>query len=224
MHAVKIFLACLGTETNTFSPFRTGYRNFAETCLVREGAYGDSPFLFAVPLVIWERRARQLGWSVVHGLCAFAQPAGVTVRRVYESFRAEILADLNRAMPVDAVMLSLHGAMVADGYDDCEGDLLAAVRAAVGPKVSVGAELDLHCHLTQTMVENATVLVTFKEYPHDDAAERAEELFQLVAARMAGEVKPHMALFDCQMVGVFHTTQEPMKSYLSQVKSLEGEG
>src|SRR5439155_17613639 len=100
-HPLKIFVACLGTETNTFSPFTTGYRNFGETCLVRAGAYGDKPFLFAVPLVIWRQRASQLGWSVVDSLCAFAQPAGVTLRVVYESFRDEILADLKQAMPVD---------------------------------------------------------------------------------------------------------------------------
>ncbi|MSO22393.1 MAG: M81 family peptidase [Acidobacteria bacterium] len=219
---MKIFLACLGTETNTFSPFTTGYQNFGETCLVRKGAYGDNPFLFAVPLVIWKQRASQRGWSVVDSLCTFAQPAGLTLRAVYESFRDEILADLKRAIPVDAVLLSLHGAMVAHGYDDCEGDLIAAVRAVVGSAVPVGVELDLHCHLTPKIIENATAIVIFKQYPHSDTAERAEELFQIIAATTEGKAKPHMAVYDCQMIGVYHTTTEPMKSYLAQIRSLEG--
>jgi len=30
------------------------------------------------------------------------------------------------ALPLDAVLINVHGAMVADGYDDCEGDLWPA--------------------------------------------------------------------------------------------------
>ena len=218
---MKLFLACLGTETNTFSPFPTGYRTFEETCLVRGGNHGPNPFLFAVPLILWRRLASQRGWSVVESLCAFAQPSGVTLRSVYESFREEILADLRRAMPVNMVLLSLHGAMVAEGYDDCEGDLLAHIRDQVGPTVPVGVELDLHCHLTRQMVEKATAIVSFKEYPHTDAADRARELFQILASTASGTLKPHMALYDCRMMGIYHTTSEPMKSYLAKVKRLE---
>ena len=219
---MKVFIASLGTETNTFSPFLTGYRNFEETYLVRGGEHGDEPFIFAVPLIVWRRRAVERGWSVVESLCAFAQPAGVTLRAVYEPFRDEILTDLKEAMPVDMVLLSLHGAMVADGYDDCEGDLLAKVRAVVGPDVPVGAELDLHCHLTQTMIDSATAIVVFKEYPHIDFAERAEELFQIVADAAEGRVRPHMALYDCNMIGVYPTTAESMRSFVDRIKDLEG--
>ena len=218
---MKLFLACLGTETNTFSPFPTGFRTFEETCLVRNGNHGRDPFLFAVPLVLWRQLATQRGWTVVESLCAFAQPSGPTLRSVYESFRDEILADLRRALPVDMLLLSLHGAMVADGYDDCEGDLLARIRSLVGPKVPVGVELDLHCHLTHQMVENATAIVSFKDYPHTDAADRAQDLFRILSATACGTLKPHMTLYDCRMMGIYHTTSEPMKSFLTKVKSLE---
>ncbi len=218
---MKLFLASLGTETNTFAPFPTGYRTFEETYLVRDGNHGQTPFLFAVPLILWRRMASERGWSVVESLCTFAQPSGLTLRRVYESFREEILADLRRAMPVHMVLLSLHGAMVAQDYDDCEGDLLARIRSLVGPQVPVGVELDLHCHLTRQMVEKATAILSFKEYPHTDSAERALELFKIIAGTAEGKIKPHMALYDCNMVGVYHTTSEPMKSYLAEVKHLE---
>ena len=102
------------------------------------------------------------GWELAPGLQAFAAPAGITPRPVYEALRDELLADLDASAPVDAVMLFLHGAMVAEGYDDCEGDLLTRVRERVGPKVPIGAELDLHCHLTETMCEAADILVGFR--------------------------------------------------------------
>ena len=97
------------------------------------------------------------GHEVVESICAFAQPAGRTVREVYEDLRDEIVADLKAAMPVGAIQLLLHGAMVAEGYDDCEGDLLAHLRAVVGPDVPIGVELDLHCHYTELMRKSADV-------------------------------------------------------------------
>ena len=221
---MKLFTSLLGTETNTFSPLVTGYRNFEQTYLVRRGEHGDAPSFFAVPLLVWRRRARERGWQVVESLAAFATPAGVTRRDVYEAYRDEILADLRAVMPVNAVLLNLHGAMVADGYDDCEGDLLARVREVVGPDVPIGAELDLHCHLTERMVNQADVLLTFKEYPHTDIADRAEELFTIVADAVDGKVKPRMSLHDCGMIGVFHTTTEPMRAFVDRMSALEGRG
>jgi microcystin degradation protein MlrC len=175
----KIFTACLGTETNTFSSLPTGLQLFQDTCLFRKRSYGGKVPLFGAPLEVWRRVAQAQGWQVVESLCAFAQPAGRTVRRVYESFRDEILTDLKAAMPVDAVLLSLHGAMAAEGYDDAEGDLLAAVRRLVGPSLPIGVELDLHANVSRLKLDSATAIVLFKEYPHVDVPERAEDLFRL---------------------------------------------
>src|SRR5205085_664037 len=105
------------------------------------GRFGDEPWLFAGPLLAARRRGAEGNWQVIEGTVTFAQPAGTVTRKAYELFRDEILDQLRAAMPVDMVVLGLHGAMVADGYDDCEGDLLSRVRAIVGPGVPVGAEL-----------------------------------------------------------------------------------
>jgi len=158
----KIFTATLGTETNTFASIPTGHQLFQETCLFRKASYGKNVPMFGQPLAIWRARAEAKGWQTIESLCAFAMPAGKTVKKVYESFRDEILADLKAAMPVDAVLLSMHGAMVAQGYDDCESDILAGVRQIVGPDIFVGAELDLHCNIGDGTLRDATALVLFK--------------------------------------------------------------
>lgn len=219
---MKLFTALLGTETNTFSPFLTGMQNFEQTYLVRNGDHGDAPSAFGMPLVRWRELGQARGWTVLESLAAFAVPAGITLRPVYEALRDEILADLQAALPVDAVLLLMHGAMVADGYDDCEGDLTQRVRDLVGPQVPIGVELDLHCHLTQQLIANADAVVTYKEYPHIDPPERAEELFQIIADAAAGKTKPVTSLYDCQMIGVYHTTREPVKSFVTKMKTLEG--
>lgn len=217
-----LFLACLGTETNTFAPLPTVTRNFEETYLARAGRHHANLNLFAVPLVTWRERAEALGWRVVESLCTFAQPSGTTTRATYEALRDEILADLKAALPIDAVMLSLHGAMVAEGYDDCEGDLVHHIRQLVGRRVPIGVEFDLHCHIGRQFVEDIDALVIFKEYPHTDFKERAEELFAIIAGTVAGRLKPRLSVYDCRMIGLYHTTREPMQGFVRRMKALEG--
>lgn len=220
---MKIYTALLGTETNTFSPFLTGWPNFENTYLVRNGEHGEKPWSFGLPLIRWRDLARARGWEVVEGIATFAVPAGITLRSVYESLRDELLAKVEAAMPLDGVLLMMHGAMVAQGYDDCEGDITQRVRTIVGPDVPIGVELDLHCHLTQTLVDHADAVITFKEYPHVDPPERAEELFAIVADAMEGKIKPVTSLYDCGMIGVYHTTREPVKGFVAKMQRLEGE-
>ena len=105
---------------------------------------------------------------VSEGMEESAQPGGTSTQQAYGTLRDKLLADLRAALPGDMGLIGLHGAMVAEGYDDCEGDLLARVRAIVGPDVAVGAELDLHCHFPELMRRPADALVAYKEYPPTD--------------------------------------------------------
>jgi microcystin degradation protein MlrC len=222
---MKAFIAWLNTETNTFSPMPTSYRSFAERgYLVHKGRHEEDMKDSTLPVFTFRRLAEVQGWEVVESLTAVADPGGRTVRSVYEIFRQEILDDLKSALPVDVVFLDLHGAMVADGYDDCEGDLLAHIREIVGPDFPIGVELDPHCHLTKAMVENATVLVMEKEYPHIDFAERTQDAFRILVDTAEGKVLPHMSVFDCRMIiSSLHTTCEPGQSLVDHIKRIEKE-
>ena len=87
----------------------------------------------------------------------------------------------------------------------------------------VGAELDLHCHLTSAMMQAATVIVAYREYPHIDIPERAEHLFTLIADALTGRTKPVMAVFDCRMIGTFRPTAQPMRGFVDQLIAHEGQ-
>ena len=219
---MKIFMAALATETNTFAPLPTGRIAFVN----REFFHGDgsrnAPRLGNIPLIEWRRMGEADGHDFDESISAFAQPAGTTLRHVYEELRDTVLADLRAAMPADLVLLFMHGAMVAEGYDDCEGDTLARVREIVGPKATIGIELDLHCHLTELMRTSADVIITFKEYPHTDIAERARELYRVCLAAARGEVRPTIAYHDCRMISMWRTSQEPVRSFVRHMQSLEG--
>jgi microcystin degradation protein MlrC len=219
---MRIFAASLATETNSFSPIPTSRATYESTMYFRPGEHPDRGTLCTGPLWIARRRAKQEGFELIEGSCFWADPSGPTLQAAYESMRDEILDQLRAAMPVDGVLLGLHGAMMAHGYDDCEGDLIARVRQIVGPKTVIGVELDPHCHLTEKRVRGADIIVLFKEYPHIDFSERAEELVTLVLKTIRREIKPVMSLYDCGMIDLFPTTREPGIGFVAKMKSLEG--
>lgn len=218
---MKVFIASLSTETNSFSPLPTGRISFEEAGIAHGDATKGPVEYWSGPMHIWRDGAEGRGWTVVESLTAHAQPAGPTVREVYEEFRDEILRDLEAAMPVDVVLLSLHGAMIADGHDDCEGDLIAGCRRIAGSGAVIGGLLDPHCHLTAEMLENATLLVAYKEYPHVDIPERAGDLFRLAADAAEGRTKPVMRDFDCRMICAMHTPYEPMRGFVDAMIAYE---
>lgn len=161
------------------------------------------------------------GDHMTYGLSAFAQPSGITLRSAYECLRNEMLDDLRNAQPVDIVILLLHGAMIAEGYDDCEGDIITRVRTLVGPEVFIGVELDLHCHLSPPMLNGADIIVTYKEYPHIDINDRAIELYELASQTSKGLIIPTMAIFDCKMIGLYPTTEPMMRGFVERMIAAE---
>ncbi|PND32090.1 microcystin LR degradation protein MlrC-like protein [Achromobacter sp. HZ01] len=219
---MRIFSGSLATETNTFSPIPTGLSAYRARGYYPAGQHPDRMQMFSGPLWAARQRAQGKDWTLIEGMTAGATPAGITTRHAYETLRDELLDDLRRAGKVDIALFGLHGAMVADGYDDCEGDLLRRAREIVGPDTVIGAELDPHCHLTATMTDSADFLVCFKEYPHTDILERAYDLVDLCVARAEGRIRPTRAVYDCEMISIMHTSREPMRGFVDRLLAMEG--
>ena len=221
---MRLFTAALATETNTFAPLPTGLASFRDRGYYRAGTHPPELSFFAGPLFAARQRCKDNGWTLVEGMVAAAQPSGTTTRAAYECLRDELLADLRAALPVQVVVLGLHGAMVADGYDDCEGDLLERVRGIVGAGVVVGAELDPHNHLSAAMLANADLLISDKAYPHTDVVERAFELVDLCVAQAQGRIKPVAAVLDCRVIVMMQTTRQPARGFVDRMQAREGQG
>ena len=219
----RIFLATLGTETNTFASFPTGLSQFRNYVWSEQGIAAIPPSHTSAPARTWVRLAQAAGWEVVEGLHARARPSGTVTRAAYEHMRDRILAQLAQAGPVDAVLLNLHGAMVAEGYDDCEGDFVSRVRQIAGPATRIGVILDPHAHVDHVLIDAADIVVILKTYPHVDYEERAEEVFDLVARAMAGKIEPVTAIFDCRCMGIFPLTRPgPMPGFMADLCAAEG--
>ncbi|MVA25229.1 M81 family metallopeptidase [Agrobacterium vitis] len=218
---MRIFTAALATETNTFSPICIDRRAFEASLYAPPGQHPATPTLCTAPITVGREVCGQKGWVLIEGTATWADPAGLVNRQTYESLRDEILDQLTAALPVDAVVLGLHGAMVADGYLDPEGDFLSRIRAIIGPDVLLAAELDPHSHLTGKRVEAADVFVVFKEFPHTDFVDRAHDLWRIVVDTLEGSITPVMSVFDCRMIDVFPTSRQPMRGFVDKLMQIE---
>lgn len=216
MRPLRIYFGGVETETNTFSPIPIGLEAFASFKLLRGEQVFDPERGSEIA-----RHARALGHDVVGGLFTAAHPGAAVNRAAYEALRDELLQRLSDAMPVDVVALDMHGGMVAQGYDDCEGDIITRVRALVGPDVVIGCELDPHSHLSPAMHRDA-LLMCYRENPHTDIDARGRELVDLLVRAARREVRPVTSVHDCRMVDVFQTICEPMKGFVQRMRALEG--
>lgn len=222
---MRFFCATLSHETNRFSPIPTNLESYREFYVylpsTGEGAhYLDAPMegvnLYAA--------VKARGHETICGLAASAQPSMPTRRADYEFLRDELIANLRKAGKVDAVVLFLHGAQVADGYDDCEGDVITRVREVIGPKVPIGVLLDLHANVTPAMLSNADILMACKEYPHFDFEGRASDLIVLLERTVRGEIRPVMRHARAPMLGTYFTTSQPMRSFVDSLYAMERSG
>jgi microcystin degradation protein MlrC len=220
---MRLFSATIATETNTFSPLPTSLDAYKESVFLRPGEHPtDAPRMCTAPLFVARQQAAAEGFTLIEGSCFAASPAGTTNRADYEFMRDEILAQLKAALPLDGVLFGLHGAMVAHGYDDVEGDLLERARAIVGADCVIGVELDPHCHLTVKRVRLADITILYKEFPHTDVVERAEDLLRLVLRTIRGQARPMSSLFDCRQIGSYPTTLPLMRAFVDRTAAMEG--
>ena len=125
-------------------------------------------------------------WTPVPLRVSQAQPGGPVEEGFFRSFVAEIEAGLKAALPLDAVFIAAHGAALAEGTDDPDGDLLEAVRRAVGPDIPVVATFDLHANVSHKMIDNLSVFVGYLENPHTDIYERGVEAARHMRECLAG--------------------------------------
>jgi len=88
----------------------------------------------------------------------------------------------------------------------------------------IGAELDLHGNLSDTMVSAATAIVAYKEYPHTDMVDRAEDLYRICLDAATGKTTPVMAVEDCRMIGLFPTGTSPMRDLVDEAGEAERNG
>ena len=192
--AARIAVGGIVHETNAFAPTQTGLEAFA-----RQSFHVGSDLLNQLqgtptPIGGMLRGLVAFGAQVVPTLYAAAMPSGLVTRETYDALLTQLLDALRAALPLDGILLALHGAMAAVGQDDCEGEILEQVRSLVGPNCPVVATLDMHANVSPKMVEAAHLLVAYNTNPHVDAAERGAEAAQLIHRLLKEDLRPTTTL------------------------------
>jgi microcystin degradation protein MlrC len=151
---------------------------------------------------------------------------GLVTANAYERIAGEMIGRLSEALPVDAVYLDLHGAMVSEPFEDGEGELLRRIRAAVGPDVPVCISLDYHGNVTPQMVEATDSLVGYRTYPHVDRRETGQHAARALSQLLVRGRPPGRALRKLPFLIPLNdqcTLVEPSKSVVARSVAAEGE-
>ncbi len=188
---MRIAIGGFQHESHSFAPLPTGWAQFLTPggfpVLQRAATLVEALRPTSLPTSGAIRAAEAAGAEIVPLVWCMANPAGPVTAEAFERITALLVAELSDALergPLDGVFLELHGAMVAVGHDDAEGEVLRRVRTVVGPEVPIAASLDPHCNLTAAMTELADVLVPYRTYPHVDQAFAGGRATELLVQRI----------------------------------------
>jgi len=221
---MRVVVAMMKHETNTFSPVPTPWARFEAWSAV----FGDEVIRAYEPtnmtLAAYIRLCRQEGAEIVAPIAAEAMPSGPVAADAYERMSGAILEAV--AGGCDAIMLDLHGAMVAENTPDGEGTLLERIRA-LAPSTPICVTCDLHCNLTQAMVDNCDALIGYKTYPHTDMFEVGSTVGRILFGKLKGELDPVMAWGRVPLLSQTlrqGTDDEPFRSLIATTREAEAGG
>jgi len=215
---MRLVAAMVKHETNTFSPVPTPLERFNPSFgnAARDAYKGTN-----TPLGGYIAEAEARGADLAVPVAAEAWPSGKVDHQAFERLADSVLDAVSRGC--EAVLLDLHGAMVAERYDDGEGELLRRIRQ-LRPGIPIAVALDFHTNLTRLMVENCTAIVGYKTYPHVDMRDAGERAGRIVLDMLAGKCRPVMRWGNRPMIPHIMrqaTDDEPMKSLIATARRLE---
>ena len=218
---MRIAVAHLMQETNTFSPQLTDMAAFARRGVCTEAAVlehagertGFAGFLDVVAVQ-----------DCVGIISVEAGPAGPLTSEAMASLHRQFCDALHAACPVEAVLLSLHGALAAECEPDVDGLFVETARTIAGPDAVIGVSLDMHANVTRRMVAHADVIRGYHTHPHLDQRNTCRATARLVTAAVCGQVRPVMRAVKIPMVVPAHvqiSERPPMRRVVEALSRFE---
>ncbi len=221
---MRIGIGALLFEGNSFSVGRTGKCDFANNylCVGKEiFALSESGVEVAGALAL----LRSVNGEAVPLLATHGGSGGCVKAEAYASLKEGMIDRLREELPLDGIYLALHGAMLVEGLEDPEGDILKSVRKIVGREIPLIISCDMHANVTQPMVELSDAIIGYQHYPHDDAFETGMRSAGLLVRMVRDGLRPEMAVRKIAAVfpPVRQGTKEPgvMRDLFCQARGWE---
>lgn len=223
----RVLIADFKHETNTFSQLPTTLDSYKARGLYYGPDIAHKLRGTKTEMAAFIDACARFEWQGTYAVYADATPSGKVTEETFEHMATVILDCLTDQGPFDAVLLSLHGAMVCTHVEDGEGELLARVRERIGRDIPIAVTLDLHANVTDRMAGLVDIMVIYRTYPHVDQYEVANEAAGLLQRTLLGEIKPRCVVARGQMLdGADHgrtTTPGPMTEALMSTKLAVGQ-
>jgi len=188
--ARRVVAAKIKHETNGFNRVLTTLDDFRAHELHAGAAVPEFYRGTRLEMGAFVDAAQRYGWSMAYPVATFANPSGIVADDAFETLAAMLVAGLRAEDRIDGVALALHGSMFTESLGDAEGEILARVRAVVGPSVPIAVTLDPHANVTRRMVEHADILTAFRTSPHTDQYATGERAARLLQRMMDGALRP----------------------------------
>jgi microcystin degradation protein MlrC len=184
---MRLAAAAIWHETLSFAHTRTELDSFKAFQLTEGASVADLNRKVANEMGGFLAAAAELGADLETLIFAGALPSPTVSAEAYSHIRERLLTRLQAALPVDGILLALHGAMVAEGVDDVEADLVGCVRAIAGRGVPIVCTLDLHANVSEELFRVTGALIAYDTYPHVDIYERGVEAVHVIRRLVRGE-------------------------------------
>ena len=186
----RVALLGLMLESNSFAPVTTEEDFLRRVYLAGDEILADMASTESMLPTELRSFCREMDsrvdWTPVPILVGLVEAGGPMDHGFYELTRDEMKRRLEAQMPLDAVYISNHGAMITTETKDPDGEIFAMVRDIVGPDVPIVVTLDLHGNVSQRMVDCADVIVAYRTNPHVDMRERGKEAAGVLLELFAG--------------------------------------
>jgi microcystin degradation protein MlrC len=151
---------------------------------------------------------------------------GRVLNESYYSLLNPLLEGIEAALPVDGVLLHLHGGGATEDEDDLEGHVLEQVRKVVGDEIPVVTPLDMHANIGPKMMKHGSFYCGEDTYPHIDSYDRSAEVTQLLIDKIRGKIDPVIAYAQPNMIitpVMQKTGYYPMKAVIDKAHEIESE-
>ena len=220
----RVAIGGLMHESNTFAEGWTTREDFVSGGLETGAAILDRWGTAHHEVAGFLDAARECGFEAVPTLMAWATPSAPLTAEAFRSLTDQLLDEIRKVGEVDAVLLALHGAMVAEGVDDADGTILERVRELIGPEKPLIVSLDLHGNVSERSAKAADALVAYRTYPHVDQRLRGRRAGEIAHRAAIGEIRPTVAIAKPPLL--IHllaqeTEREPMRSLVDEMIALE---